>query len=326
MIELTTYELFVLAAGAMAFGLYLLIKGGDWTVDAAVFVAERTGLSPLFIGATIVSFGTSVPELFTSVNANLQGYPGISLGNILGSNVANILLVLGATAFIFKVTADPKHLMKDLAMMLLATAIMVYGMLTDSFSQVFGLIMFAILVTFVFYQYKTDSIVLEEDDDDEETPGITTMKGAVIILLGGLAALAIGSELLVKGAVQTGTAIGVPEAVIGMTVVAFGTSLPELSTCIAAARKQSVGLILGNIIGSNTFNILSIIALTAVIKPLDVDPVLLGIELWVTVAVAVLFAVWMLVVGRITKPVGIVMMLGYVVFIAAQYLQPQMVT
>lgn len=326
MIELTTYELFVLAAGAMAFGLYLLIKGGDWTVDAAVFVAERTGLSPLFIGATIVSFGTSVPELFTSVNANLQGYPGISLGNVLGSNVANILLVLGATAFVFKVTADPKHLVKDVAMMLLATAILVYGMLTDSFTQVFGLVMFAILVTFVFYQYKTDSILLEEDDDEDIGPGITTMKGALVILLGGLAALAVGSELLVKGAVQTGTAIGVPEAVIGMTVVAFGTSLPELSTCIAAARKQSVGLILGNIIGSNTFNILSIVALTAAIKPLDVDPVLLGMELWVTVSVAIVFSLWMLVVGRLTRPIGIAMMVAYVVFIAAQYLQPQMVT
>ena len=325
MIELTTYELFVLAAGAMAFGLYLLIKGGDWTVDAAVFVAERTGLSPLFIGATIVSFGTSVPELFASVNANLQGYPGISLGNVLGSNVANILLVLGATAFVFQVTADPRHLIKDIAMMLLATAIMTYGMLTDSFSQVFGLIMFAILATFVIYQYKTDSIVLEEDDDDEGGTGIATMQAAVLVLLAGLAALAVGSELLVKGAVQTGSAIGVPEAVIGMTVVAFGTSLPELSTCIAAARKQSVGLILGNIIGSNTFNILSIIALTAVIKPLDVDPVLLGMELWVTVAVAVGFSLWMLIIGKITKPIGIVMMIGYVIFIAAQYLQPQMV-
>lgn len=325
MIELTTYELFVLAAGAMAFGLYLLIKGGDWTVDAAVFVAERTGLSPLFIGATIVSFGTSVPELFTSVNANLSGYPGISLGNVLGSNVANILLVLGATAFVFNVTANPKHLIKDLAMMLFATGIMVYGMLTDSFTQVFGLIMFAILASFVFYQYKTDSIALEEDDDDE-AGGIATMKGAILVLLAGLAALAVGSELLVKGAVQTGTAIGVPEAVIGMTVVAFGTSLPELSTCIAAARKQSVGLILGNIIGSNTFNILSIIALTAIIAPLDVDPVLLGMELWVTVAVAVVFAIWMLTVGKLTRPVGIAMMIGYVVFIAAQYLQPQMIT
>ncbi|MFO8126337.1 calcium/sodium antiporter [Yoonia sp.] len=324
MVELTTYELFVLAAGAMAFGLYLLIKGGDWTIDAAVFVAERTGLSPLFIGATIVSFGTSVPELFTSVNANLQGYPGIALGNVLGSNVANILLVLGATAFVFKVTADPKHLAKDLGMMLLATAIMAYGMLTDSFSLVFGLMMFAILVAFVVYQYKTDSIVIEEDDEEEASVGITTIQGAVVILLGGLAALAVGSELLVKGAVQTGTAIGVPEAVIGMTVVAFGTSLPELSTCIAAARKQSVGLILGNIIGSNTFNILSIIALTAMIKPLDVDPVLLGMELWVTVGVAIGFAVWMMAVGRLTRPIGIAMMVAYVVFIIAQYLQPNL--
>lgn len=326
MFELTTYELFVLSAGAMAFGLYLLIKGGDWTVDAAVFVAERTGLSPLFIGATIVSFGTSVPELFTSVNANLQGYPGISLGNVLGSNVANILLVLGATAFVFRVTANRKDLTKDIAMMILATVILALGMLADSFSQMFGLGMFAILVTFVFYQYKTDSIVLEEDDADDEAGSIASMGQAVLFLFGGLAALAVGSELLVKGAVQTGTAIGVPEAVIGMTVVAFGTSLPELSTCIAAARKRSVGLILGNIIGSNTFNILSIIGLTAIIKPLAVDPVLMGMELWTTVAITVLFAVWMLTVGKITKRVGTLMILGYAVFIAVQYLQPQMIT
>ncbi len=322
MIELSTYELFVLAAGAMAFGIYLLIKGGDWTVDAAVFVAERTGLSPLFIGATIISFGTSVPELFTSVTANLQGYPGIALGNVLGSNVANILLVLGATAFVFQVTARPKDLLKDLCMMLLATGIMAFGMLTGGFSQILGLIMFAILASFVFYQYKTDSIPLEEDDDDDDTPSITTMKGAIVILLAGLAALGVGSELLVKGAVQTGSAIGVPEAIIGLTVVAFGTSLPELSTCIAAARKQSVGLILGNIIGSNTFNILSIIGLTAVIAPLDVDPVLLGADLWITVAVAVFFTLWMLTIGRLNRTTGIIMMAAYVIFVAAQYLTP----
>lgn len=323
MIELGTYELFVLAAGAMAFGIYLLIKGGDWTVDAAVFVAERTGLSPLFIGATIISFGTSVPELFTSVMANLQGYPGIALGNVLGSNVANILLVLGATAFVFQVTAKARDLRKDLGMMLVATTIMAYGMLTGGFSQIFGLIMFTILAAFVFYQYKTDSIPLQEDDDDDDdTPGITTMKGAIVILLAGLAALGVGSELLVKGAVQTGSAIGVPEAIIGLTVVAFGTSLPELSTCIAAARKQSVGLILGNIIGSNTFNILSIIGLTAIIAPLDVDPVLLGADLWITVAVTVLFTLWMLTIGRLNRTTGIIMIVAYVIFVAAQYLTP----
>jgi len=324
--ELSTYELFVLSAGAMAFGLYLLIKGGDWMIEGAVFLAKSTGLSPLFIGATIISFGTSVPELFTSVNANLSGYPGIALGNVLGSNVANILLVLGATAFIFNVTANPRHLAKDLGMMLVATAILTVGMLTDSFSRSFGLGMFAILVTFVYYQYKTDSLPLEDDDDADDAPMIETMKGAVLVLLGGVIALAVGSELLVQGAVQTGTALGVPEAVIGMTVVAFGTSLPELSTCIAAARKQSVGLILGNIIGSNTFNILSIVALTAAIQPLAVDPVLLGMELWATIAVTILFAVWMISVGKLTKPMGVVMMIAYVAFIAVQYLQPQMIS
>ncbi|MEM9788454.1 MAG: calcium/sodium antiporter, partial [Pseudomonadota bacterium] len=281
--ELPNYDLFVLAAGAIMFGLFLLIKGGDWTIEAAVFVAERTGLSPLFIGATIISFGTSVPELFTSVNANLAGYPGISLGNVLGSNIANILLVLGATAIVFQIEGKAKDLMKDLLMMMLATAIMVYGMMAGLFSILLGLAMFGILVAFVGYQYATNTLVVEEDDDDDPTGGIETLGMALLVLLGGLAALAIGSEMLVKGAVVTGTIIGVPEAIIGLTVVAFGTSLPELSTCIAAARKRSVGLILGNIIGSNTFNILSIIGLTAIIKPLDVDPVLAGVQMWATV-------------------------------------------
>ncbi|WP_341366056.1 calcium/sodium antiporter [Yoonia sp. BS5-3] len=320
--DISSYDLFVLAAGAILFGLFLLIKGGDWTIDAAVFIAERTGLSPLFIGATILSFGTSVPELFASVNANLAGYPGISLGNVLGSNIANILLVLGATATILTVEGKAKDLIKDLVMMLIATAILVYGMMTGQFSLVLGLIMFAILVGFVGYQYATNTLELEEEDDDEDGAGIQTMKGALIILLGGLLALAVGSEMLVKGAVVTGRIIGVPEAIIGMTVVAFGTSLPELSTCISAARKRSLGLILGNIIGSNTFNILSIIALTAIIKPLPVDPVLTGLQMWATVAVSVGFTAWMLTIGKITKPVGYAMVGAYVIFTLAQYLVP----
>ena len=319
--DLSNYDLFVLAAGAILFGLFLLIKGGDWTIESAVFIAERTGLSPLFIGATIISFGTSVPELFTSVNANLQGFPGISLGNVLGSNVANILLVLGSTAVILQVEGKPKQLIKDVVMMLVATAILVFGMMSGQFSTVLGLIMFGILVAFVAYQYFTNSLELEEDDDDAGS-GINSMQTALIILLGGLVALAVGSEMLVKGAVVTGTIIGVPEAIIGLTVVAFGTSLPELSTCVAAARKQSLGLILGNIIGSNTFNILSIIGVTAMIKPLDVAPVLMGAQMWATVIITVGFAAWMMFVGKITKLMGYIMVAAYVVFVAAQYLVP----
>lgn len=322
MFDISTYQLFVLASGSILFGLFLLIKGGDWTVDAAVFVARRTGLSPLFIGATIVSFGTSVPELFTSVNANLTGFPGISLGNVLGSNVANILLVLGATAMIMPIAANRGALVKDLSMMLLATGILTYGILTDMLTNLFGLGMFTLLIGFVFYQYMTDSLPL--DEDDTEAPlHIETMPSALLILLAGLVALAVGSEMLVQGAVAAGTAIGVDEAIIGMTVVAFGTSLPELSTCIAAARRRSLGLILGNIIGSNTFNILSIVGLTAMIKPLPVVPILKGFELWATVGVAVVFAIWMLTVGKLTRAVGTVMVAAYVAFVAVQYLFPQ---
>ncbi|WP_342075762.1 calcium/sodium antiporter [Yoonia sp. SS1-5] len=320
--DLSQYDLFVLAAGAILFGLFLLIKGGDWTIEAAVFMAKRFGLSPLFIGATIISFGTSVPELFASVNANIQGFPGISLGNVLGSNVANILLVLGATAIVFQVDGKAKDLFKDIVMMLVATAILVFAMYTGVISSMMGLVMFGILAAFVCYQYFTNSLEFEEEDEDHDS--ISSLGMALLILLGGLAALALGAEMLVKGAVVTGTIIGVPEAIIGLTVVAFGTSLPELSTCIAAARKRSVGLILGNIIGSNTFNILSIMALTAMIKPVDVVPELMGVQVWATVAITAGFAAWMLVVGRITKPVGMLMVAGYVIFVGAQYIVPQL--
>ncbi|MEM7544648.1 MAG: calcium/sodium antiporter [Pseudomonadota bacterium] len=322
LLHLTPYELSVLAFGSIAFGLFLLIKGGDWTIESAIYIAERAGLSPLFIGATVISFGTSVPELFASVNANISGFPGIALGNVIGSNIANILLVLGATAIVFAVGARPKAIAKDLAMMLLATAILLAGMMMGQFSFLFGAGMFLVLIGFVAYQYCTDSIDLEEavhEGDDEDGPSITSTQQALLVLGGGLAALLVGSELLVQGAVSAGTALGVPDAVIGLTVVAFGTSLPELSTCVAAARKQATGLILGNIIGSNTFNIMSIVAVTALFKPLDVDPTLVGWDMWFLAALSVIFAIWMLTVGKLTRMTGSIMLAIYVMFVVSQY-------
>lgn len=316
MFELPAYQVGLLSFGSVAFGLFLLIRGGDWTIDAATYIAERAGLSPLFIGATIVSFGTSVPELFTSVNANLSGYPGIALGNVVGSNIANILLVLGATAIVFPIVAQKGGLGKDLGMMLVATAILTAGMLSGVFPFWAGAAMFALLVAFVTYQYCTDTLEIEEDS---EPHAVSSLGAAMGLLLGGLAALAFGSELLVQGAVVAGTAIGVPEAIIGLTVVAFGTSLPELATCIAAARQRATDLILGNIIGSNTFNVLSIVGITAMVSPLSVDEALMGFDLWFMVGVSVLFALWMITVRRLTFATGIVMILCYVGFVAYQY-------
>lgn len=319
--ELTTYDMSVIALGAIAFGIYLLIKGGDWTVEAAVFIAEELGLSKLFIGATIVAFGTSVPELFTSVNANLHGFPGIALGNVVGSNVANTLLVIGASAMVFTLVTRRSDIRSDVVMMLVATAILVAGMLAGVFPNWAGGLMFLLLVGYVVRQYCCDE--LSVGDLEEEIAGmesrVRTIRRAVLLVFLGFAALAIGSEMLVRGAVAAGEAIGVPDAIIGLTVVAFGTSLPELSTCIAAASRRHTDMIVGNIVGSNTFNILSIVGLTALIKPLEVVDSLRGAELWFLVAVTVGFAAWLMTIGRIGRVMGAGLAVAYVAFVVLQY-------
>jgi len=232
MIELSTYEVGILAVGAIVAGIWLLIKGGDWTIDAAVAIAQRAKLSPMFIGATIVAFGTSLPELFTSVNANQTGFPGISLGNIVGSNIANILLVLGAAALIFSLTVDRREVMKDLIIMLVATAILIAGMLFGVFERWMGIAMVALLAGFVLWQYMNRAIDTSEVEEHD-----MPASQAALILAGGFLALAIGSELLVRGAVVAGGVIGLPQAIIGVTAVALGTSVPGLKASIAAAAK-----------------------------------------------------------------------------------------
>jgi len=288
---LNEYTLFVLSFGAICFGIYLLVKGGDWAVDSAVYVAERAGLSKMFIGATILAFGTSVPELFTSVNANLSGEPGISLGNVIGSNIANILLIIGVTAVVFPLASKRSDVLRDLVLMMIATVVLVALMYTDSIARWQGGVMFGVLVAYVAYQYFFSGGEAFEEPDEPE--GIQSNLQAIGLLVLGLILLAAGSELLVQGAVVGGTVLGVPPAVIGLTVIAFGTSLPELSTCLAAAKKGEPNLILGNIIGSNVFNIFSIVGLTAIISNIDVaGSAITDMEIWVMAGVAVAFTAW----------------------------------
>lgn len=314
MTELTNYDLGVLSAGAVIAGIWLLIRGGDWTIDASVAIAERARLSKVFIGATIIAFGTSVPELFTSVNANFSGFPGISLGNVIGSNIANVLLVIGAAALVCTLTIDRTKVTKELILMLVATAILVAGALYGMFERWMGIAMFVLLVGFVIWQYLHNEIDTSEVDDIE-----MTASQSALYLVGGIALLAVGSELLVRGAVVAGGVLGVPEAIIGMTAVAIGTSLPELTASITAATKRETDLIFGNIIGSNVFNILSIVGLTAITKPLLVEPVLTGFELWFMVAVSVGFAAMLFAGIRITRAVGFGFLAAYLAFTLYQF-------
>ncbi len=331
---MTDYMLLVTAFGAMAFGIFLLIKGGDYAVDGAVYVAERAGLPKLFIGATILAFGTSVPELFTSVNANLQGLPGISIGNILGSNIANILFILGITAVVAPVVANPKELKRDLIIMMAATVLLVGLLLTGRIENWMGGIMFGLIVAYVVYQYVFAGG--EGIEEPEEVEGIDNNLQAGGYLLLGLVLLALGSEVLVQGAQVAGSILGVPEAVIGLTVIAFGTSLPELSTCLAAARKGETNLLVGNIIGSNLFNILSIVGLTALIKAIEIAPTvppeapeyaaqlareakLTGFEMWFMLGISAALAALLMTVGKINRLLGAAMFAGYLAFVAWQY-------
>jgi len=312
--ELATYQLTIIALGAIAFGIWLLIKGGDWTVDNAVTVASKSGLSKLFIAATVIAFGTSAPELFTSINANLSGFAGISVGNVVGSNIANIVMVVAISAMIAPVVFSRSEVRIDTIVMLVATAGMVAAILAGILPTWGGIVMVIALVAYVFYQYKASKLDVEEVEEHDAGgpfPGL--------MLVVGIATLIIGSEILVQGAVAGGLALGVPEAVIGMTVIAFGTSLPELTACVAAARKGQSDVIIGGIVGSNIFNIFSVMAISAIAKPLLIEQRFASFDMYAVVGVTLVFAVFLFFVGKIGRIAGGIMAACYVAFIIAQY-------
>jgi len=313
--ELESYQLVVIALGAIAFGVFLLIKGGDWTVDNAVVIAERSGLSKLFIGATIVAFGTSAPELFTSVNANISGFPGIAVGNVIGSNIANILLVVGIAAMIAPIVFSRAEVRIDTLVMLGATAAMVLAILNGLLPRWGGFVMLAAIIVYLIYQYRASKVDIPEDADDEGGAA-----NPLLMLVVGIGTLVIGSEILVQGAVAGGEALGVPEAVIGMTLIAFGTSLPELTACVVAARKGQSEMIVGGIVGSNIFNILSVLALSSVARPLIIDERFAQFDMPIVVSVTLLFAVFLLFAGRIGRLTGALMFAGYLAFTGFQFL------
>lgn len=321
MMELTTTEAFILAIGALGLGMIMLIRGGNWTIDAAVYIARHLGVSPLVVGFTIVAFGTSLPELIVSINANFHGSPGIAIGNVLGSNIANILLVLGAAALFATLTALPRRLARDLFMMLGATVALLALMHTDTIGRLAGGGFIAALLGYVLWQYvgaMKGPLAVE----DVEEPEFNSMAASISFLLAGLAFIAIGAEFLVRGATVSATVLGVPDAVIGLSVIAIGTSLPELSTCIIAARKKQTDLILGNIIGSNVFNIMMIIGLTALVEPIDmsaVAPQLANLDIWVTLGVSIAFVALVFLYKKLERRTGILFLTAYFAYIIAIY-------
>jgi cation:H+ antiporter len=307
----------------VAGGLVLLLVGGDILVRGAVSLSQCFGLPPLLIGLTVVAFGTSSPELVVCINAALAGAPELAIGNVVGSNIANILLVLGLPATIFPIACGPGSLRRDTVVMLLASIGFVLLAFGGNIERWHGLLMLAGLLGFLFWCYRSarsrgygDDAVSGIDEISGRPRGARSALGFVVV---GLAGLVLGSELLVHGAVSIAADAGVSQAVIGLTVVALGTSLPELATSLVAAVRRHGDVAIGNVVGSNLFNLLGIMGITALVAPIPVPAEFVGFDFWVMLAATLLLLVFAArgrAIGRIT---GGLLSIAYCAYVYALF-------
>ena len=299
-------------------GLVLLVVGGEFLVRASVALSFKLNISKMVIGMTVVSFSTSAPELLVSLNAALTGSPAIALNNVIGSNIANIGLVLGITALISSIGVDKSFYRLNWPVMMLFSVALYYFLYNDNkLSLLEGGILFGALILFLVILIKVSKkdIVLEEVD--ESLAVVSNFKIVIWLLIGGLA-LYFGSEWLVDGAKTLATALGVSDAVIAATVIAIGTSVPELAASVIAAVKKEKALSLGNLIGSNIFNIGSVLGLTSIIKTIEVtDPSILSRDIFWMLAFAAILIPLILIPKRfdISRYKGLLLVVGYGVFI-----------
>ncbi|MDG2244528.1 MAG: calcium/sodium antiporter [Rhodospirillaceae bacterium] len=306
-------------------GLVLLSGGADYLIRGAVAVATRLNISPLVVGLTIVALGTSLPELVVCVRAAMAGAPGIAVGNVVGSNIANILLIIGAGALMCPISANRNHFLRDSLLMLGATALFIALAFTGSFAALSGAIMVGLLFAFLFFSYVqgkrhgTDDFSMI-DMDEVAADDVISPARATIWVLGGLFGVAVGTELLVNGATTIARGLGVTEEVIGLTMVAVGTSLPELATVAAAAAKRQTDLIVGNVMGSNIFNILGVMGVTAMVTEVPVNAQILSFDVWVMAAAAVVLVPLMLTGSVLNRKEGVVCLVLYGAYIAIQYI------
>lgn len=276
----------------------------------AVAVAERLRVSPIVIGVTLVGFGTSVPELLTSVQAARAGSAGIAVGNVVGSNIANILLILGMAAAIRPIAVGGAAFRRDGTVLALATLLCLAIVLSGSLGRVSGLILLAGLAGYVAYAIRTGAAV-----ETEPSPTLPRMPVAVVTFVGGLLITLLAARALVTGAVSIAADWGISETIIGLTIVAIGTSMPELVTSVVAARRGQADLAFGNIVGSNIFNILGILGITAAVSPLQVPSAIAGLDIWVMLAATLALVIAAITGWRISRGEGAVFVAAYAAYL-----------
>lgn len=311
-------------------GLVLLIAGGDLLVRGAVRIAEKLRLSPMLIGLTVVGMGTSTPELAASLQASLAGSPGIAIGNIVGSNIANSLLILGVAALIAPITVDARALWRDGGLGVVAALALLAAGATVGLSREAGVAFLIVMAGYIYYAYRQERVgaphsaawdrsVAMEDVDPALVPhdrpeGRLTV--ALLLFIVGLALIVGGASLLVNAAVGIAEQLGVSDAVIGLTVVAVGTSVPELVTSAVAAWRRQGDIALGNVLGSNIYNILFIGGLTGAIAPTAVPESIMAFDLWALVTIVLVVMAFAFSGGRVSRKEGSVLVAAYLAYVA----------
>lgn len=301
---------FVLQIVFLALGFFLLVKGADWFVDGASGLARKLGIPQLVIGLTIVAMGTSLPEAAVSISAALRGNAEITIGNIVGSNILNILIILGVTALIATLKVADSTVRYEIPFMIVVTFVLLWlGHTGGQVTWLEGVILWVLFLLYLRYLYMMAKKGKEEEREAEQ---LSTAK-IIGLILAGVVMIVAGSNFAVEGASNLAKALGISQRFIGLTIVALGTSLPELVTSVSAARKHNADIAIGNIVGSNIFNILFIVGTTALITPVTFASGFV-VDTLIAAAVGILLFVCVARTKELRKKAGIVMLLAYILY------------
>ena len=303
-------------------GFVYLLLGGDFLVRGALGLSRESSIPPVVVGLTVVAMGTSAPELMVSAFSALSGFPGIAIGNVVGSNIANVLLVIGVPVLIHSISCTEETLPKQTGLMIGVTVMFMVMCYLTPLGTIDGIILLLVLAGFLTMTVR-GAAVMPLDDAEDELERVLGLPGekwsiALLVVL-GMITLPLGANLAVEGAAGLAKSWGVTEAVIGLSIIALGTSLPELSTTVIAALHKSSDVALGNVVGSNLFNILLIMGFTSVLTEVPVDSHILRFDIWVMLLASVVLWMFVLARGTIGKAMGVIFLASYGAYIFAIY-------
>lgn len=301
----------------LIFGIVVVLKSADWLTNGAVGLATKLGISQIVIGLTIVAIGTSMPEFFVSIVSAIKGTPDLAVGNIVGSNIFNVLLIVGVAATVAPIAIQRATVRRDIPIAIVASIMLTFMMLDDNISRIDAVILFAAFIAFIWITLRNSKNDANEKDASTEKV-IPTWKSVLFIIF-GLVGLVLGSNIFVDNASSLAHGWGISDAVIGLTIVAGGTSLPELATSAVAARKGDSGIAIGNVLGSNVFNILMILGLTGIISPMHIQNITY-IDMAVMVISMALFWLFSFTKLRVERWEGCVLIacfLGYITWLVS---------